>query len=85
MANPYSEHDQSVTPPHENYYVHEASGWPIVGAIALFLIAMGAGATVGDLFGGQGPWILLSGVGLLLIMLVGWFRDVISESMAGLV
>ncbi|MGF1738021.1 MULTISPECIES: cytochrome c oxidase subunit 3 [Photobacterium] len=84
MANPYSEHDQSVTPPHENYYVPEASGWPIIGAVALFLIAMGAGATVGDLFGGQGPWILLAGVGLLLIMLVGWFRDVIAESMGGL-
>ena len=84
MANPYTEHDQSMKTPHENYYVPEASVWPIVGAAALFLIALGAGATVGDLFNGQGPWILLSGVGLLLLMLVGWFRDVIRESMGGL-
>ncbi|KDM92338.1 cytochrome c oxidase subunit 3 [Photobacterium galatheae] len=84
MANPYSEHDQSLTPPQEPYYVPAASAWPIVGALALFLIAMGAGATVGGLFGGNGPWILMSGVGLLLLMLVGWFRDVIRESMTGL-
>ncbi|GAB6262819.1 cytochrome c oxidase subunit 3 [Photobacterium sp. 53610] len=84
MANPYSEHDQSLTPPHEPYYVPSASAWPIVGALALFLIAMGAGSTVGGLFGGNGPWILMSGVGLLLLMLVGWFRDVIRESMTGL-
>lgn len=84
MANPYTEHEQSLKPSHEHYYVPAASAWPIVGAVALFLIAMGAGATVGGLFGGNGPWILMSGVGLLLIMLVGWFRDVIRESMTGL-
>ncbi|MGF1874176.1 cytochrome c oxidase subunit 3 [Photobacterium frigidiphilum] len=89
MSNPYSEHEsslpeQSANKPHEHYYVPDASIWPIVGAIALFLIALGAGATVGDLFNGQGPWILLTGVGLILFMLTGWFRDVIQESMGGL-
>ncbi|MGF1691665.1 cytochrome c oxidase subunit 3 [Photobacterium kagoshimensis] len=91
MANPYSEHDQTITPPdassgqqHEAYYVPATSAWPIVGAIALFLIALGAGSTVGGLMAGQGPWVLLAGVGLLLIMLTGWFRDVIRESMGGL-
>ena len=68
----------------ENYYVPAQSVWPIVGAIALFLIAMGAGSTIGSLFGGNGPWILLVGVGLLLFMLTGWFRSVIHESMGGL-
>ncbi|MGF1758077.1 cytochrome c oxidase subunit 3 [Photobacterium sagamiensis] len=84
MSNPDTEHDQSIHQPHEHYYVPAASIWPIVGAVALFLIALGAGATVGGLFGGQGPWILLAGVGLLLFMLTGWFRDVIRESMGGL-
>ncbi|WP_434138439.1 cytochrome c oxidase subunit 3 [Photobacterium leiognathi] len=82
MSKPYSETDN--LPPTTKYYVPDESAWPIVGAIALFLIALGAGATVGDLFGGQGPWILLAGVGLILLMLVGWFRDVIRESMGGL-
>ena len=84
MANPYPERDPSMRTPHERYYVPESSGWPIVGALALFLIALGAGATVGELLGGQGPWLLLSGLGLLLLMLIGWFHDVIRESMAGL-
>lgn len=69
---------------HEVYYVPESSIWPIVGACALFLIALGAGGTVGELFDGKGPWILLSGIGILLLMLFGWFRDVINESMSGL-
>lgn len=68
----------------ESYYVPEQSIWPIIGAIALFLIAMGAGSTVADLLGGNGPWILLSGIGVLLFMLTGWLRDVIHESMGGL-
>ncbi|WP_434357862.1 cytochrome c oxidase subunit 3 [Parasalinivibrio latis] len=69
---------------YENYYVPATSAWPIVGAVALFFIAMGAGSTVGGLFGGNGPWLLLTGVGLILFMLTGWFRDVIHESMTGL-
>ncbi len=38
----------------ERYYVPAASIWPIVGAVALFLIAAGAGATVGDYLGATG-------------------------------
>lgn len=69
---------------HQHYYVPAQSKWPIVGAIALFFIAMGAGSTVAGLFGGNGPWILLVGIGVLLFMLFGWFRDVINESMGGM-
>lgn len=69
---------------HQYYYVPAQSKWPIVGAIALFFIAMGAGSTVAGLFGGNGPWILLVGIGVLLFMLFGWFRDVINESMGGM-
>lgn len=69
---------------HQHYYVPAQSKWPIVGAIALFFIAMGAGSTVAGLFGGNGPWMLLVGIGVLLFMLFGWFRDVIHESMGGM-
>ena len=31
---------------HEKYYVPEQSPWPIVGAVALFFIAVGAALTV---------------------------------------
>ncbi|MCP4956134.1 cytochrome c oxidase subunit 3 [Photobacterium aquimaris] len=84
MSNSYDDSKQSTLASSDEYYVPAASGWPILGAVALFLIALGAGAIVGDLLAGQGPWILLTGVGLILIMLTGWFRDVIIESMGGL-
>ncbi|MCG7498926.1 cytochrome c oxidase subunit 3 [Vibrio sp. Of7-15] len=79
-----SESHSTPNTKHEVYYVPESSIWPIVGACALFLIALGAGGMIGELFDGKGPWILLSGIGVLLLMLFGWFRDVINESMSGL-
>lgn len=72
------------SPQQPSYYVPDSSIWPIVGAVALFLIALGAGTMVGNLLAGNGPWILLTGLGILLIMLFGWFRDVIIESRQGL-
>lgn len=70
---------------YQHYYVPAQSAWPIVGAIALFFIAVGAGSTVADLFGGNGPYILFAGIGVLIIMLVGWFRDVIRDPSAGFI
>ena len=72
---------------YQKYYVPAQSPWPIVGAIALFLIAVGAGnyvveATKGET--GYGGHILLAGVAVLLVMLIGWFKNQIDESMAGL-
>lgn len=71
------------------YFVPSESVWPIVGAVALFLIAVGAGLTVqymasggvGSLFG---KWILGAGFVVLLYMFAGWFRHVVMESLSGL-
>ncbi|GGD77201.1 cytochrome c oxidase subunit 3 [Lacimicrobium alkaliphilum] len=71
---------------YEKYYVPEQSVWPIVGAVALFLIAVGAGNFVVESTKGKegyGGWILTAGLVVLLVMLIGWFRDQIEESMAG--
>ena len=38
-----------MTTQHQTYYVPSHSIWPIVGAIALFFIAVGAGVTVQNL------------------------------------
>ena len=38
-----------TTKEYESYYVPAQSKWPIVGAIALFLIAVGAGNYVANL------------------------------------
>ena len=70
----------------QSYYVPAQSPWPIVGAIAMFFIAVGAGLTVMQLETADlsGVVILSLGVLILLYMLFGWFRLVIQESDKGL-
>ncbi|RUO81154.1 cytochrome c oxidase subunit 3 [Idiomarina tyrosinivorans] len=68
------------------YYVPASSPWPIMGAIGLGLIAFGAGHTVLDVTkntDGYGSNILTAGILVILVMLFGWFRDQINESMSG--
>ena len=72
---------------YEKYYVPDQSPWPFVGAVALFLIAVGAGNYVIEVTKdkeGYGGYILIAGIVTLLYMLVGWFKNQIDESMAGL-
>jgi len=60
------------------YFVPQPSHWPILGSCALLL--MGTGAAFW--FNGYrpGPWIVLAGFCVLLVMLFGWFGTVIGES-----
>ena len=72
---------------YEKYYVPADSPWPFVGAIALFLIAVGAGNTVIESTSdktGYGSYILLAGFAVLFYMLYGWFKNQIDESIGGL-
>lgn len=72
---------------YQTYYVPEQSWWPIVGAVALFLIAYGAGNFVIELSKGEpglGGYTLMAGIAVLIFMLIGWFKDQINESMSGL-
>jgi cytochrome c oxidase subunit 3 len=71
---------------YEKYYVPAQSPWPIVGAVGLFCIAFGAGNYVNDIKNevtGFGGYLLLAGMAIVIFMLVGWFRNVIDESMSG--
>ena len=71
---------------YEHYYVPDQSPWPIVGAVALFFIAVGAALTVMDMGkeGGSGVYVLYVGIAILLYMLFSWFKNVIEESHQGL-
>ncbi|MFC3122579.1 cytochrome c oxidase subunit 3 [Agaribacter flavus] len=72
---------------YQKYYVPEQSIWPIVGAVALFLIAVGAGNYVVEVSKGKeglGGYILVLGLITLLVMVTGWFKNQIDESMSGL-
>lgn len=74
------------TKEYENYYVPADSQWPIIGAVALFCIALGAGGFVSNLETGGTGWgyLLLTGIGIVIYMVVGWIANVINESMNGL-
>ena len=64
-----------------HYYVPQPSSWPVVGSIALFLMATGATAW----FNGApfGKWAVLAGLLVLVYMMFGWFGRVIHESEGG--
>ncbi|HEY5567931.1 MAG TPA: cytochrome c oxidase subunit 3 [Gammaproteobacteria bacterium] len=72
------------------YYVPHSSVWPIIGSVALFVLAFGAATFIQQSTekvadeGSYGQWIFFSGLALIAFMLFGWFRKVIEESRAGL-
>jgi len=63
------------------YYVPEPSFWPAVGALALLLMGGGAALWVNHL--GAGPFMVLAGFVILVVMMKGWFGTVIGESEGG--
>lgn len=70
------------------YYVPAQSSLPILGAFALFLVAVGAGMTVQGTqsegpVGSIGRVVLVVGFLFLLYMLAGWFSNVVTESLTG--
>ena len=60
------------------YFVPQPSYWPVVGAIALLLMGMGAAFWFNNF--AAGPWMVLAGFCVLLVMMFGWFGVVIGES-----
>lgn len=66
----------------EQYYVPHASKWPIITAIGLGFMAVGAATCFhGDKYG---PYVLSVGIFILIYIMVGWFGSVINESKSGL-
>ena len=70
----------------QSYYVPAQSPWPIIGAVAMFFIAVGAGLTVMQLGSEDLSGVIVLGLGVLILlyMLFGWFKHVIQESDKGL-
>jgi cytochrome c oxidase subunit 3 len=60
------------------YFVPQPSHWPVVGSVALFLMGMGAAFWFNSV--AAGPWMVLAGFCVLLVMMFGWFGKVIDES-----
>ena len=66
---------QGTTPA---YYIPQPSHWPIVGAIALLLMGMGAAFWMNGI--APGPYMTAAGFAVLVFMMFGWFGTVIRES-----
>ncbi len=63
------------------YYLPSPSHWPVVGSVALFLMALGGVLMMNG--AGGGGWVLLAGCAIMIYMMFGWFGTVIGESEAG--
>ena len=63
------------------YYVPPTSKWPIIAVVVIGSTAIGAGSLMS--YGTGLPLLLVGLVGVALVM-AGWFRDVVNESMGGL-
>ncbi len=67
---------------HSSYYVPHTAKWPIVGSVGLFIFMVGAANWLNQ--GPTGPWLFALGAAIILVMIFGWFADVIRESQGGL-
>ncbi|MCJ8272952.1 MAG: cytochrome c oxidase subunit 3 [Psychrosphaera sp.] len=75
------------TKEYEHYYVPAQSKWPIIGAVGLFFIVIGAASLVNSFANdtaGLGGYGLTLGLAIIIFMVFGWFKQQIEESMSGL-
>lgn len=64
-----------------SYYIPHGSHWPITGSIAVCSIMVGFSNFLNG--ADWGKFLMLGGAVILLVMLFGWFGDVIRESESG--
>ena len=68
------------------YHLVNPSPWPLVGSAAAATMMIGAVAWMegsNGLFGIKGPWMFSVGFVGVLITMLGWWRDVVRESLNG--
>jgi len=74
-----------------DYHLVNPSPWPVIGALAATLLAVGAVTWMRTEDGGlvfgpvalKGNWLFLVGLAGVLLTMAGWWRDVIGESLRG--
>ena len=72
-----------------DYHLVNPSPWPLIGSMTAAVMMVGAvvwmksGAGEAGLFGMRGPWLFAIGFTGVLITFIGWWRDVIKESLNG--
>ncbi|MEO1426410.1 MAG: cytochrome c oxidase subunit 3, partial [Pseudomonadota bacterium] len=69
-----------------NYHLVNPSPWPLVGSATAAVMMIGAVVWMegeAGLFGMRGPWLFFVGLGGVLMTMLGWWRDVVHESIKG--
>jgi cytochrome c oxidase subunit 3 len=68
------------TKPHD-YHLVEPSAWPVIGAFGAFSLALGAVLYfISRKAGDPQLWYLVPGTLIVLVTMIGWWRDVIREA-----
>jgi cytochrome c oxidase subunit 3 len=67
---------------HGGYYLPNPSPWPIITSAGLFTLALGFVLFMNDL--AAGPWFMLAGAAVIVLMMIRWFGQVVGESEGGL-
>ena len=63
-----------------DYHLVDPSPWPFVGAVAAFILAVGA---IVFMHNHANPWVMILGFALVLYTMFMWWRDVIAEAHKG--
>ena len=74
---------------HHDYHLVDPSPWPIIGSVGAFVMLLGAVFWMNGGYAGffglpvaGEPWLFIIGLLLVLYTMLGWWRDVIRESVA---
>ena len=66
---------------HGTYYLPDPTKWPVVTSMGLFLLALGFILNLHS--AAPGPWLMLVGALVIVVMMFSWFGQVAGESEAG--
>ena len=68
-----------------DYHLVNPSPWPLFGAMALVVLAIGAVTFMKGLFGlpKGSPWLMVAGFAMVAWVMIGWWRVVIKEGQIG--
>jgi cytochrome c oxidase subunit 3 len=66
---------------HGGYYLPDPTKWPTITSMGLFLLALGFILDLHHL--APGPWLMIAGAVVLVLMMYAWFGEVATESEAG--
>ncbi len=66
---------------HGGYYLPDPTKWPIITSMGLCLLALGFTLQIHHL--APGPWLMVAGAIIIILMIAVWFGQVATESEAG--